>query len=371
MNIDKLYMQRAIVLAYKGEFTTNPNPNVGCVIVKNSKIIAEGWHVRAGDSHAEINALLIAGSKAKDSTVYITLEPCTHFGNTPPCCDQLIKFGVKRVVIAMKDPNPKISGNGIRKLKSFGVEVTCGVMLHEAKNLNLGFIKRMTVGIPWIKIKLGSSLDGCTAMKNGESKWITSEKSRNDVQILRAKSSAILSSSSTILMDNPSFIVRWNKLSDKIKKNYDQNNVNQPIRIIIDSKNRVNPSNKIINQKGNTILVRLKKDNKLWPKNTKQLIVPSLNNRVDLFALLKILGKKEINYLLVEAGSNLSGSLLLNGLFDEIIIYLSAKLLGNNTRNLFLLPNIKDISQAFELSFKKIKKIGPDLRLTLVSKKSL
>lgn len=369
MNIDKIYMQHAINLAYKGQFTTTPNPNVGCIIVKDNKIIGEGWHVKAGEPHAEINALSIAGIKAKGATIYTTLEPCSHFGRTPPCCDQIIKFGIKKVVIAIKDPNPKVSGKGIKKLKKFGIEVIYGIMSHEAKILNLGFIKRMKTGLPWIQIKLGSSLDGCTAMINGESKWITSLKSRNDVQCLRAKSSAILSSSKTILQDDPSLTVRWNTLNAKIKQNYTKDSIRQPIRIIIDSKNRVKPKNKIISQYGTTILVRLKKDKLIWPINTEQLIVPSVNNKIDLLSLFQILGEREINYLLVEAGPNLSGSLLTKGLFDEVIIYLSAKILGSNTRKLFLLPNISRISQSFKLSFSNIKKIGPDIRLTLVPHK--
>lgn len=368
MNIDKLYMQYAINLAYKGQFTTTPNPKVGCIVVNDNKIVGKGWHNSPGKPHAEIYALLMAGNKAKGSTVYITLEPCNHFGRTPPCCDQLIKLGVKKVVIAIQDPNPQVSGNGIKKLEKFGIEVICGVMTSEAKKLNSGFIKRMNIGIPFIKIKIASSLDGCTAMYDGESKWISSIESRKDVQYLRAKSSAILSSSMTVLKDNPSLNVRWNLLNKKIKKKYSKKKVRQPIRIILDSKNRVTPNHKIVHQKGKTILVRLKKDNLIWPKNTEQLIIPSLNNQINLKFLFKILGKREINDVLVEAGSNLFSSLLTTKLVDEIIIYMSAKLLGNNTRKLFYLPNIFKISQSFKLSFKHVKRIGPDLRLILVPK---
>lgn len=367
MTIDIFYMKYVINLAKKGRFTTTPNPNVGCVIVKNKNIVGEGWHEFAGKEHAEINALKMAGNKALGATAYINLEPCSYFGRTPPCCNELINHGIKKVVIAIKDPNPKVSGKGIDFLKKFGIEVIYGVLTKQAIKVNLGYIKRMKTGLPWIQIKMGSSLDGNIAMSSGESKWITSLESRRDVQYFRAKSSAILSTSSTILKDDPKLTVRWKELNKKIRKLYPENKLRNPIRIIIDSKNLIQPYHQIINQPGKNILVRLNKDKIKWPKNTNQLIVPALKNHVNIKILLEILGKKEINTILVESGSIFAGFLLQNGYFDEIIIYLSSKVLGNNTISLFQLKNIFKISEGINLSFKKINKIGKDIRLVLKS----
>lgn len=366
MTIDKFYMKYAIHLANKGKFTTTPNPNVGCVIVKNNNIVGKGWHECAGKEHAEIHALNMAGKKALGATAYINLEPCSYFGRTPPCCNELMKYGIKRVVIGIKDPNPKVSGNGIKLLKKFGIEVIYGILIKKSKEVNLTYIKRMKTGFPWIQIKLGSSLDGNIAMSNGESKWITSLESRRDSQCLRAQSSAILSTSATILKDNPRLTVRWQELNKKIKKIYPEKKLRNPIRIILDSKNLIKPSHNIIHQPGKNILVRLNKDKIKWPKNTKQLIIPSLNKHINIKVLLETLGKKEINYLLVESGSILSGFLLQNGYFDEIIIYLSGKVLGDKTISLFQLKNISQISECINLSFKKISRIGSDIRLVLI-----
>lgn len=369
MTIDEFYMKYAIYLANKGKFTTTPNPNVGCVIVKNNNIVGKGWHKKAGQDHAEIHALNMAGHKALGSTAYINLEPCIHFGRTPPCCNELIKHGVKKVVIALKDPNPKVSGNGIKFLKKFGIDVVYGILNKQAKKINFSYIKRMKTGLPWIQIKLGSSLDGNIAMSNGESKWITSLEARKDAQYFRAQSSAILSTSSTILKDNPKLTVRWQELNTKIKKIYPKKKLRNPIRIILDSKNVIRPSHNIISQPGKNILVRLNKDKIKWPKNTEQLIIPALKNHINIKMLLETLGKKEINYLLVESGSILSGFLLQNGYFDEIIIYLSGKVLGNQTISLFQLKNISKISECINLSFKKVSKIGSDIRLVLTPNK--
>lgn len=369
MNKDKFFMKYALKLADKGKFTTSPNPNVGCVIVKDGKIVGEGWHQRTGGKHAEIYALDMAGNKSIGSTAYITLEPCSYFGKTPPCCNKLIKSKIKRVVIAVKDPNPKVSGNGIKKLKQHGINISYGIMINEAKKINFSYIKRIKTGFPWTQIKLGSSLDGHIAISNGKSKWITSVKSRKDAQYFRAQSSAILSSSSTILADNPRLTVRLNELSKKNKKKYFYNKIRHPIRIILDSKNRIQPYHKIIAQPGKNILVRLKKDDLKWPINTKQLVMPSLNNNIDLKFLFKKLAHKSINYIFVEAGATLAGSLLTLGLVDEIVIYLSTKLLGNNNIDLLNLPKISKIEEAPKLYLKYIKKIGQDLRLILIPNK--
>jgi len=216
--LDKYFMKYALSLAKKGKFTTSPNPNVGCVIVHNNKIIGKGFHSKTGKSHAEIYALKMAGEKSKGATAYITLEPCNYYGKTPPCTDALINAGIQRVVVAMEDPNPKVSGSGLLKLKNAGIKITNNLLIDKAEKLNLGFLKRMRIGIPYIQCKLAASIDGRTALSSGESKWITSKESRQDVQIFRAQADAILTSSSTVLFDNPSLNVRWKDFPLDFKK---------------------------------------------------------------------------------------------------------------------------------------------------------
>lgn len=212
---DEFYMARAFELARLGRFTTAPNPNVGCVIVRDGEIVGEGYHLRAGEPHAEVHALRMAGDKARGATAYVTLEPCSHHGRTPPCADALVAAGVTRVVAAMQDPNPQVAGRGLYKLQQAGVEVRHGLMLAEAEAVNLGFLKRMRTGFPYVQLKLGASLDGRTAMASGESQWITSPEARQDVQRLRAQSAAILSTSATVLADDPSLTVRWDELTPR------------------------------------------------------------------------------------------------------------------------------------------------------------
>lgn len=365
---DNFYMSRAFYLASKGKFTTTPNPNVGCVIVNNGGIVGEGWHSRIGEAHAEENAIYMAGKKAKGSTAYVTLEPCSHYGHTPPCCEALIKAGIKRVVMTILDPNPKVSGRGLFQLKKAGIQVYFGLMKQRAEYLNRGFLKRMRTGLPWIQIKLGMSLDGKTKMINYKDHWITSIESRRDVQYWRAQSSAILSSSSTIISDNPLLNVRWENFSENMKKLYSYKKLRQPVRIIIDSKNRVTPKHFFVKESGKIILVRLHIDKKyIWPTNIEQLIVPvsSYKKKIDLIKLMLILGEKKINTVFVEAGFSLSGAFLKAGLVDELIIYVSPKLLGDRLNGLFKLPVIKNINDIYEFSFKNIRKIGTDLRLIL------
>ncbi|WP_343152551.1 bifunctional diaminohydroxyphosphoribosylaminopyrimidine deaminase/5-amino-6-(5-phosphoribosylamino)uracil reductase RibD [Buchnera aphidicola] len=362
---DIFYMKKAINLAKLGMFTTFPNPNVGCIIVKKSKIVGKGWHKKSGEEHAEIYALKQAKKKAKGATAYITLEPCCHYGKTPPCCKALFYAGISKVVIASKDPNPKVNGLGLLWLKKRGILIKEGVLKDEAKYINQGFFKRMKTGIPWIQLKLAMSIDGRSSLQNGKSKWITSKKSRIDVQYFRAKSNAILSTSKTILNDNPSLNIRYHEFNDKKLKKYDINKKNQPIRIIIDSKNRLTPSNKFIYTKGNIILVRLKYDNLTWPKNVKQLLVPSYKKKIDLHHLFKILGKSNINTIWIESGPSLSGALLKYKLIDELIIYIAPKLFGHHSNPLCLLDMYSEISEVPKLSFSSIQKIDSDIRIIL------
>ncbi len=268
---DEMYMARALKLAQRGRFTTHPNPNVGCVIVNDGEIVGEGFHYRAGEPHAEVHALRMAGERARGATAYVTLEPCSHHGRTPPCCEALIAAGVARVVAAMQDPNPQVAGRGLYRLQQEGIDVSHGLMMQDAEALNKGFLKRMRTGFPYIQLKLGASLDGRTAMANGESQWITSPQARRDVQRLRAQSHAILTSSATVLADDPALTVRWDELDADTQALYPQENLRQPLRIVIDSQNRVTPAHKlIVQQPGETWIARTKADERSWPEGVRE-----------------------------------------------------------------------------------------------------
>ena len=372
---DEYYMARAFKLARKGRFTTTPNPNVGCVIVNNGEIVGEGFHLKAGGPHAEVHALRMAGERARGATAYVTLEPCSHHGRTPPCADALLAAGVSRVVAAMQDPNPEVAGRGLYRLKQAGVEVSNGLMLSEAEAVNLGFLKRMRTGFPYIQLKMAASLDGRTAMASGESQWITSAAARQDVQRFRAESSAILSSSATVLADDPSLTVRWSELGDETQSQYpalssnasvSAEDVRQPLRVIVDSKNRVTPQHKLVQQPGETLLARLQADDKVWPDAVQQLTVPATSdNRVDLVILMMQLAKRQVNSVWVEAGAELAGALLQAGLVDELIVYVAPKLLGQNGRALCVLPGLESLADAPNFEFSDIRQVGPDLRLRL------
>lgn len=365
---DAKFMSRALELARKGRFTTMPNPNVGCVIVKNNDIVGEGYHHRAGEPHAEVHALNMAGEQAKGATAYVTLEPCSHHGRTPPCCDALIDAGVKRVVAAMQDPNPQVAGRGLYRLQQAGIEVSHGLMMSEAELLNRGFLKRMRTGFPYVQLKLGASLDGRIAMASGESQWITSPQARQDVQELRAQSAAILSTSATVLADDPALTVRWHELTDSVKAEYPEISLRQPTRVIVDSQNRVKPTHRITQQTGETWLARCSIDEQPWPENVQQLPIPDYQGHLDLVSLMMILGRKQINSVWVEAGAQLSGALIQAGLVDELIVYLAPKLLGNAARGLCDLPGLEHLSDVPTFSFSQIRQVGPDLCLHLISK---
>ncbi|MFJ5157680.1 bifunctional diaminohydroxyphosphoribosylaminopyrimidine deaminase/5-amino-6-(5-phosphoribosylamino)uracil reductase RibD [Pantoea sp. NPDC088449] len=362
---DERYMARALELARRGRFTTTPNPNVGCVIVRAGEIVGEGWHQRAGEPHAEVHALRMAGERAKGATAYVTLEPCSHHGRTPPCCDALIAAGVTRVVAAMQDPNPQVAGRGLYRLQQAGIDVSHGVMINEAEALNRGFLKRMRTGFPWIQLKLGASLDGRTAMASGESQWITSAAARRDVQRLRAQSSAILSTSATVLADNPSLTVRWNELSADVRAQLDENQLRQPVRVVIDSQQRVTPQHSLIDQPGETWLMRSEPDRQTWPASVTQIAVPQRGEQLDLVAMMMLLGQRQINSVWVEAGAGLAGALLHAGLVDELIVYMAPKLLGNAARGLCELPGLEQLTDAPALNFSDVRRVGEDLRLTL------
>ncbi|ATZ10857.1 bifunctional diaminohydroxyphosphoribosylaminopyrimidine deaminase/5-amino-6-(5-phosphoribosylamino)uracil reductase RibD [Erwinia amylovora] len=362
---DEAYMARALELARRGRFTTTPNPNVGCVLVRDDQIVGEGYHMRAGEPHAEVHALRMAGEKSRGATAYVTLEPCSHHGRTPPCCEALIAAGVKRVVTAMQDPNPQVAGRGLYRLQQAGIEVSHGLMMPEAEALNRGFLKRMRTGFPWVQLKLGASLDGRTAMASGESQWITSPEARRDVQRLRAQSSAILSTSATVLADNPALTVRHDELDRASLADYPVDLLRQPVRVIVDSQNRVTPRHRLISQPGETWLARTAGDDLDWPDNVSQLMVPRYQDRLDLVAMLMLLGRKQINSLWVEAGAQFAGALLQAGVVDELIVYLAPKLLGDAGRGLCQLPGLEMLASVPVFTFSDIRQVGPDIRLTL------
>ena len=364
---DQKQMRRAIELAKKGRFTTNPNPNVGCVIVLNDKIIGEGYHAKAGLAHAEINALDMAKYNVKDATCFVTLEPCSHFGRTPPCALALVKAGISRVVIAMTDPNPKVSGKGIAILEEAGIKVEVGLLEKEAIELNLGFIKRMQTSLPRVTVKLAASLDGKTALSNGKSKWITGTDARIDVQYYRSKQCAILTGIGTILADDPSLNVRYSELcqSEEFLNVIDEEKLRQPIRIILDPNNKLTLDENIFKIPGKIIIATLKaRDDLSNLINVEQLIVADdKEGRICLSTLLKHLNKIEINDLWIESGATLAGEFFKQKLVDEFILYQAPILMGNYARNLVNLPQFNEMPDVISFEFKSIKLIGKDLRM--------
>jgi len=369
-DLDRQYMARAITLAKKGRFTTSPNPNVGCVIVNNDTIVGEGFHLKAGLPHAEVNALAMAKNKTVGATCYVTLEPCSHYGRTPPCALALTKAGVKRVVIAMEDPNPQVAGRGIQILLDAGIEVAVGLLESDARNLNLGFIKRMQANRPRVTVKQAASLDGKTALKNGQSKWITGSEARIDVQYYRAQQSAILTGIGTVLADNPSLNVRYNELqkASQFLNEVNEQSVRQPIRIILDSNNQLTLNEHLFELPGKVIIVSLSKRsdirNKILIAEVEQIVgVPDSQGHIDLNDLLDRLPQYEVNDLWVEAGAKLSGEFFRNNLVDEFILYQAPKLMGDLARNLVNLPNFSKMEDVIQLSLKDVAIVGNDLRI--------
>ncbi|MDD1612835.1 MAG: bifunctional diaminohydroxyphosphoribosylaminopyrimidine deaminase/5-amino-6-(5-phosphoribosylamino)uracil reductase RibD, partial [Methylococcaceae bacterium] len=311
---DYRYMARALQLARNGLYTTHPNPRVGCVLVKGDQIIGEGWHVKAGDDHAEIVALKNA-ENAEGSTAYVTLEPCSHHGRTPPCADALIRSGVSKVVAAMQDPNPLVAGNGLTILREAGIETVCGVLEDDARRLNRGFIQRMTQGRPFVRSKLAMSLDGRTALASGESRWITSGAARQDVHRLRAQSSAILTGIDTVLADDPALTARIDE------------DVLQPLRIVLDTQLRMPASAQLAKLPGRSLILTCCDDqNKIASLRKARFEIHHLeakNGRIDLNGLMTFLAGQQINELLVETGPTLNGALLAENLVDEWIVYMA------------------------------------------------
>ena len=356
-SFDYQMMAKAIQLAKNGMYTTHPNPRVGCVITQQRTIVGEGWHQVSGEPHAEVNALMAAGEKAKGATVYVTLEPCCHYGKTPPCSDALITAGVERVVVAMQDPHKKVAGKGVAQLLAAGIEVSVGLLEAEARTLNPGFIKRMETGRPYVRSKLAMSLDGRTAMASGDSKWITSTSARDDVQRLRAESSAILTGVGTILADDPAMTVRLYEMK------------NQPLRVVLDTHLSMPDTARILQQSGRTLVMTCRDDaaakERLEKAGAEVINMPSCSSSVDMESVLDKLGQLEINEVLLETGATLSGSMLNAGLIDEMIIYMAPVLMGDKARGLFNLPVFDSMTKKIPLEIKDIRAIGEDWRITV------
>lgn len=349
-------MARALRLAEQGLFTTTPNPRVGCVLVKDGTVVGEGWHVRAGEPHAEVHALRAAGDQARGATAYVTLEPCSHHGRTPPCANALIDAGVARVVAALRDPNPQVAGGGIALMTLAGIRVEVGLLEAEATELNIGFIARMTRGRPWVRLKTASSLDGKTALLNGESKWITGPAARADVHRLRARACAVLTGVGTVLADDPRMNVR------------EVETTRQPLRVVLDSQLRTPVQAKILRE-GETVLVCAQADparrDVLLAAGAHVLELPGPDGRVDIRALLEELGARGINEVHVEAGATLNGALLQAGLVDEWVAYQAPLVLGHEARGLFDMPALEDMAGRRGFRLADARLLGADLRLTL------
>lgn len=361
-------MSRALQLAQRGNCTTHPNPRVGCVIVKNGQCIAEGWHQYAGGPHAEVAALTQAGSAAQGSTLYVSLEPCVHFGRTPPCVQALIAAKVERVVVAMPDPNPLVAGKGIAQLQAAGIAVESAVLAEQSARLNPGFISRMTRQRPYVRAKLAMSLDGRTAMASGESRWITTPAARQDVQYWRAQAAAVMTGSGTILQDNPRLNVRfqdWPALPEGTTLDLLQAHCH-PVRVVVDSRLRVNASATLFEDQ-NPVWIFTGPQNPIsfsLPSHGQVIPVATHQGRVDLSQVLRELARRDINEIFLEAGPTLSGAMLQAGWVDEIILYVAPKLMGHLAKPLFDLPlNLMD--EAISLEIQQVRSIGKDLRLIL------
>jgi diaminohydroxyphosphoribosylaminopyrimidine deaminase/5-amino-6-(5-phosphoribosylamino)uracil reductase len=351
---DHEFMAQALRLAERGLCSTTPNPRVGCVIVKAGKVVGEGWHQRAGEAHAEVHALGSAGEGARGATAYVTLEPCSHHGRTPPCADALIAAGVSRVVAAMQDPNPLVAGRGLARLAAAGIVSEFGILEAEARELNIGFVSRMTRGRPWLRMKLAASLDGKTALENGASQWITGPAARQDGHRWRARACAILSGMGTVREDDPRLNVRGVDAS------------RQPLKVIVDSRLELSLTAKLLVEGGVIVATASADQNKaeaLRQLGVEVLLLPDAGGKVDLSALLQELGRLGINELHVEGGFRLNGALLGAGLVDELLLYLAPCLVGDSARGMFNLPALVSLDGKQRLNICDARTVGGDLRI--------
>jgi len=353
---DYAFMSYALRLAEKGLYGTAPNPRVGCVITHNEQIIGSGWHERAGQPHAEINALNDAGKAAQGATAYVTLEPCSHYGRTPPCVNALIGAGIAKVIIAMEDPNPIVSGRGKALLKEAGIAVQAGLLEAEARALNLGFVTRMVHKKPWVRLKAATSLDGKTALNNGVSQWITGEAARHDGHRWRARSCAIMTGIGTVKSDNPQLTVRHIETR------------RQPKKIIVDSKLAIPLNAKLLQGEGEIFIFTAndgnpEKNAALLKMGVRVIVLPSAGSRVDLGKMMTMLADLGMNEVLVEAGCGLNGALIEAGLVDEMIIFLAPHLLGNDAQGMVQLPELTNLGQKKVLRIQDVRMIGQDIRV--------
>ncbi|MBD3671693.1 MAG: bifunctional diaminohydroxyphosphoribosylaminopyrimidine deaminase/5-amino-6-(5-phosphoribosylamino)uracil reductase RibD [Gammaproteobacteria bacterium] len=350
-------MARARQLAERGLTSTKPNPRVGCVIVRDGEVVGEGWHERAGAPHAEVHALYDAAEQAHGATVYVTLEPCSHHGRTPPCSEALIEAGVARVVVAMTDPNPQVAGQGLAKLRAAGIEAQSGLMQAEAEALNPGFISRMSRGRPWVRNKLAMSLDGRTAMASGESQWITSASARSDVHRLRAQSCAILTGAATVLADDPSLNARL--------EGFDE--ADQPLRVVLDPYLSISPDAKMLSLPGPILILTTSQEEELIEplaeRGAKVVKLTGNGDAIDLHEVMAYLAELQVNEVLLETGATLSGAMLRQGLIDEMVIYMAPHLMGDQARGLFHLPGLQEMSQRIQLDIMGIRAVGEDWRI--------
>ena len=367
--IDYEHMTRALQLAANGLYDTAPNPTVGCVLVRDARVVGTGWTAPAGGPHAEIVALKAAGAAARGATAYVTLEPCCHTGRTGPCTKALLEAGVSRVVFAGHDPNPRVSGGGAAELEAAGVAVEGGVMEQSAEPLNRGFFTRMQRGVPYVRSKLAVSLDGRTALANGTSQWITSAAARGDVHRWRARSSAVLTGSGTIVDDDPSLDAR------REQAEIDESvGIKQPLRVIVDAKLKMPPRAKTLTLPGEVLVLTTRAlddpaAEALRKAGARVERVAGNADHCDLGAVIEHLGKLEINDVWVEAGAGFNGALLQAGLIDELIIYMAPRLLGDSARGMFAVPAIESLAAGWDLMFDDIRRVGADLRITaLVSR---
>lgn len=361
--LDVHYMARALELARKGFYSTHPNPRVGCVIVREGRIVGEGWHARAGEPHAEVHALRQAGELARGATAYVTLEPCSHQGRTPPCADALIEAGVTRVVAAMQDPNPDVSGRGLLRLMNAGIGVQCGVLESEARALNKGFLKRMETGLPYVRVKMAMSLDGRTAMASGESQWITGPEARSAVQRLRAQSSVVLSGADTVLADKARLTVRPDELGLDAELTA-LAAARAPLRVLIDGRLRV-PLDAPFFQAGSALVVTCAAASargRYQEEGHEMLALADSAGHVDLRRLMGELAARGVNEVLVEAGPRLAGAFARLGLVDEFQLFIAGKFLGSSARPLLDLP-LAQMSEALELNIVEMRAVGNDWRV--------
>ena len=347
-------MARALRLAELGLYSTTPNPRVACLIVNDGVVVGEGWHRRAGEAHAEIHALRAAGSAARGATAYVTLEPCSHHGRTPPCAEALISAGVLRVVAAMQDPNPQVAGRGLALLSAAGISAECGLMEAPARELNIGFVSRMTRGRPWLRMKLAASLDGKTALDNGVSQWITGSPARLDGHRWRARACAILTGIGTVQGDDPQLNVR------------DVDTARQPLKVVVDSRLELPLNARVLD--GGALLVACatetdERSAALRELGAQILCLPNNEGRVDLPALLAELGRRGVNELHVEGGFTLNGALLAAGLVDELLLYLAPCLIGDAARGMFDMPALASLQDKRKLLINDVRMVGADLRL--------